>query len=287
MTGRAGVKTPGSPAERLSPAVVLTRPAGQADDLAHALAHAGIAPIHFPLLEIAPVADDGPLRAALARLGAYDIVVFVSPNAVSHALRHMTQPWPAQVAAAVVGPGSAAALAAHDVMAPGCRIIQPAAGPQARFDSEALLAQLNPSALAGRKVLLVRGDGGRELLADTLQAAGVQVDIVSAYTRQCPVPEEAAWHQVDQLLEQGRPHAWLLTSSEAVRNLDALAVSHYAAPALRKLLQSRCFAPHERIVRQARAAGFVSITLCGAGDGNILQALQLWADPFLAKHDDQ
>lgn len=285
MNGRSGAGTP---------AVVLTRPAGQADALAAMLASVGIEAVPFALLEIAPATDVAPLRAALAELESYAVVVFVSPNAIAHALRHFDHPWPAAVAAAVVGPGSAAALAAHGIAAPAYRVLQPDGGPGARFDSEALLAKLDVTALRGRKVLIVRGDGGRAWLAEALRAAGVDVRTVCAYVRRCPAPGATAWRAVDTLLEQGRPHAWLLTSSEAVRNLAALAAAHYDASRLRQLLHARCFAPHARIAEQAAALGFVSITPCGGGDENILRALQSWAEPYLERqynrtstlHDD-
>lgn len=99
------------------PTVVVTRPAGQSRQLTEALQAAGLDVLSFPLLAIGPAADDAPLRAALARLDQFALVVFVSPNAIAHALDALagvqgaaTAQWPAQVPAAVVGPASVAAL---------------------------------------------------------------------------------------------------------------------------------------------------------------------------------
>ena len=57
--------------------VVLTRPDGQSGALATQLKQAGVATVDFPLIEIAPVADEAPLRAAFAGLANYALVVFV------------------------------------------------------------------------------------------------------------------------------------------------------------------------------------------------------------------
>ncbi|WP_293027216.1 uroporphyrinogen-III synthase [Pandoraea sp.] len=270
-----------------SPVAVLTRPAGQSAWLAGQLAEYGIEPLEFPLLEILPVPDDMPLRAALANLPHYALVCFVSPNAVRHALEKLPCPWPGHVAAAVVGPGSAGALADFGIAAPDVEVFQPPAGPNARFDSDTLLTVLPLARFAGRRVLLVRGDGGRDLLLDRLREAGALVDVVSAYVRRCPTPPGTLWRALDTRLASGRPISLTLTSSEAVGNLDALTRAHFDAAERVRLHRADCFTSHERIAKTARAAGFGRITLCGAGDRNLLQALKSWANPYLAKHADR
>ncbi|TGT11506.1 fused uroporphyrinogen-III synthase HemD/membrane protein HemX, partial [Mesorhizobium sp. M3A.F.Ca.ET.174.01.1.1] len=87
---------------------------------------------------------------------------------------------------------------------------------------------LGETGLEGKRVLIVRGDGGREWLADRLREAGAQVETVAAYRRLVPEPSIAAWARVHQLLA-GEAHAWLLTSSEGVRNLHELAHEHLTA----------------------------------------------------------
>ncbi|QHE91476.1 hypothetical protein PI93_021655 [Pandoraea fibrosis] len=299
-----------------APCAILTRPDGQADALAKALSAAGIDTLAFPLLDIAPQADSGALAAldsALGALSSYALTVFISPNAVAHALGrliHLSSPegreaadanagdlWPAALPVAVVGPGSAQALADAGVAAPKHRVIVPPGGPAARFDSEALLEQLDLTALAGRRVLLVRGDGGRELLADTLRASGAQVDIVSAYTRRAPEPDTAAWAALEARLASPERCAWVLTSSEAVRHLATLLAARYGTrdglhtpgtpQVLAQILAATCFTSHARIADAARAAGFDRITQCAPGDENLLAALKTWADPIQVKHDDR
>jgi len=302
---------------------VLTRPAGQSAALAAALERERISVLEFPLIEIRPAEDDAALRAALAALERFALVVFVSPNAIERALA--VAPglvWPAAVPIAVVGPGSVAALAQHGIASPAYQVIAPvgadssnalvatdafgplgggsvpakagaiddagvdsndhhgssAGEPDARFDSEALFAVLSErlglASLAGRAVLIVRGDGGREWLSDRLREAGAQVQAVCAYRRVAPTPSADAWARVRALL-QGAPHAWLLTSSEAVRNLDTLARTALSDAERAALLHAPLVAPHPRIAETARAVGFDTIRASGPGDARILGALRV------------
>ncbi len=311
----------GSRAERFT--AVLTRPAGQSAALAAALESEGIAALDFPLIDIAPAEDDGPLRAAFGALERFALVIFVSPNAIERAFGAVPAfVWPAAVPIGVVGPGSVAALAHRGIAAPAHRLIAPAgadvaaaahasgdrrnaetqvggardaaaaAAPacgngkpghaangesDARFDSEALLAaiseRLGLASLSGRAVLIVRGDGGREWLADRLREAGAQVEALCAYRRIVPVPSPQTWARV-RLLLQGAPHAWLLTSSEGVRNLDALARAELTDAECVALKHAPLVVPHPRIAETARALGFDTITASGPGDARILGALR-------------
>ncbi|TDN66942.1 fused uroporphyrinogen-III synthase HemD/membrane protein HemX [Paraburkholderia sp. BL10I2N1] len=259
--------------------VVVTRPAGQSAGLIGLLAAAGVETLEFPLIDIADVEDAGPLRAALASLENFALVVLVSPNAVDRAFAHHDSIWPHALPVGVVGPGSVAALARHGVEAPAYRVISPDVAPDddaARFDSEALFAaleaSLGTSGFEGRRVLIVRGDGGREWLADRLREAGAQVDTVAAYRRIVPEPSISAWARVHRLLS-GEPHAWLLTSSEGVRNLDALAQDHLTAGEITQLKHAALVTPHPRIAQTARGVGFDRITVSGAGDERIARSL--------------
>ncbi|SPA45302.1 fused uroporphyrinogen-III synthase HemD/membrane protein HemX [Cupriavidus taiwanensis] len=284
------------------PTVVVTRPAGQSRQLTEALQGAGLDVLSFPLLAIGPAADDAPLRAALARLDTFALVVFVSPNAIAFALDTLAgvqgaavARWPAQVAVAVVGPASVAALAERGIAAPAYRVIAPAGAnangpghddtvPDAealRFDSEALWAQLDPAALVGKPVLIIRGNGGRDWLGDRLREAGAQVEAVEAYQRTLPEPGAMQWQAVrDNLRPGAAPHAWLLTSSEAVRNLDVMARQHLSPQEDASLRQVQCIAPHARIAEQALALGFAHIQRAAPGDAGLLAACLQWADAY-------
>lgn len=195
--------------------IVVTRPAAQADALAAAIESAGGTALRFPLLAIAPVEDVAPLIAVAQRLEQYDYACFISPNAVEHALAVVlrARAWPAHLHAVTVGTSSEAALARHGIG----RVI----APRERFDSEALLElpELAPVRVAGKRVVIFRGDGGRELLGDTLAARGAQVEYVSCYHRSRPASDPA---QLVRLAQDGALDAITLTSSEGADNLVEL-----------------------------------------------------------------
>ncbi|WP_020654917.1 uroporphyrinogen-III synthase [Massilia niastensis] len=249
--------------------VVITRPRAQAGPLAQAVAALGFDAEVLPLLEISPVADPAPLRAALAELSDYALVAFVSPNAIDAAFAQLAA-WPQGVPLAVVGEGSKTALAGHGLTDANATIHAPR--DSAHSDSEHLLASLDLAALAGRRVLIVRGDGGRELLADSLRAAGARVETVTAYRRSVPelTPELAL--RLDALL--ARPNVWIITSSEALRGLAGLVDRIDPAGGPRRLREQHLIVPHARIAETARALGMDRITLTGSGDARLLAALQ-------------
>jgi len=249
--------------------VVITRPRAQAEPLAEAVAALGRTPVLLPLLDIGPADDPGRLRAVLARLADYALVAFVSPNAVDAAFGHIAH-WPEGVPLAVVGEGSRMALARYGVTSGNARIFSPAE--QDPSDSEHLIKTLDLASLAGRRVLIVRGDSGRELLVDQLRAAGAQVETVAAYRRSVPslTPELAG--RLDALL--ARPNDWIITSSEALRGLAGLVGQLDPVAGPKRLRGQHLIVPHARIAETARTLGFTRITLTGSGDARLLAALQ-------------
>lgn len=249
--------------------VVVTRPRAQADSLARAIAALGRRVAVLPLLEIAPLDDNSGLQAALRQLPSYALVAFVSPNAVDAAFAHLSA-WPAGVPVAVVGEGSRLALARHGVT-PDITTIHCPPDP-ANSDSEHLLASLDLAALAGKRVLIVRGERGRELMADTLRAAGALVEPVAAYRRSVPRLNAALASQLAGLL--AGQNDWIITSSEALRGLEALVRELDPAAGPERLREQHLIVPHARIAETARALGCGRITLTGSGDARLLAAIQ-------------
>lgn len=254
--------------------ILVTRPLQQADGLADAIIARGGVPLIFPLLEITPAADLAPLQRVAAVLADFNFAVFVSPNAVQHALPVLLaqQAWPSTVQPLAVGPGTVRALAAAGV--PGCLC------PKQRFDSEALLElpQLARERLEGRRVLILRGNGGRELLGDTLAARGAEVQRVTCYERRGPVSHGPLWQAFQAALDQGRLDALTLSSSEALAYLLELAPLSAsvdsAGPARRQaLLRLPLFVPHERIAAKAGALGFLKVVLTEPADAGLLAGL--------------
>jgi len=248
--------------------IVVTRPRAQAEPLAEAIAAAGGVPLIFPLLEIAPASDPKSLTVAVHRLADYSLAVFISPNAVDYAVPAIlaSGAWPAALVPAAVGQGTVKALAALGIS--GC------VAPTQRFDSEALLElpELAAERVSGRRVALFRGDGGRELLADTLRERGATVDCITCYRRSGPsgglAPLLAAWRE-------GRLDALTVSSSEGLRYLVDLLDDEGRA----FLLRTPLFVPHFRIAENARALGLSNIILTDAADAGILAGLRAYNWP--------
>ncbi|MES2049786.1 MAG: uroporphyrinogen-III synthase [Pseudomonadota bacterium] len=249
--------------------VIITRPFVQASAFACQVASIGRQAEIFPLLEIQALADTTALDETLSRLSDFAMVAFVSPNAV-HAAFLRIQHWPANLAIAVMGAGSRAALAEHGITDDNAKIISPIN--LERTDSETLLDVLDFSALHGREVLIVRGETGREFLADALRSQGVSVTQIAAYQR--VAPEFTLLRQQNLKLMLERENDWVVTSSEALRNLFSWAKKLDLDNAVAKMQRQQIFVPHVRIEETAKNLGFQFITLTGSGDESLLVALQ-------------
>ncbi len=249
--------------------VVVTRPLQQAEPLAAKIVATGRQVIVFPLLEIQPLSDSMPLRQTLDHLMDYALVAFVSPNAIDAAFS-VVRSWPAHIMFAVMGEGSRNALAHHGVTSANAIVISPV--DPTRTDSQTLIEALDLECLKGKRVLIVRGESGRELLADALAAAGALVTQVSAYRRVAPMLDDAGRARMLQLLASNND--WIITSSEALRNLIDMANDVGGDDAVTRLQRQQLIVPHARIDETARALGFHNISLTGSGDDCLLAALQ-------------
>jgi uroporphyrinogen-III synthase len=255
--------------------VVVTRPQTQAEELLPAIAAIGRQAVLFPLLDIGPLqdpADLAALRAALVHLADYALVAFVSPNAID-ATFTMLPAWPKAVPIGIMGDGSRRALAKHGIDDSNAVIFSPQ---DARTDSETLLAMLDIDALRGRKVMILRGQSGRELLADRLREQGIEVTQVAAYCRSAPPFDAARQAQLTALL--AGKNDWIVTSSEALRNLAhmvrQLSALGQCPDAVAKMQQQHLIVPHVRIAETAQTEGFLDIRLTASGDEALLAALQ-------------
>jgi len=222
--------------------VLVTRPRELAQGLAKRVADAGGRAILFPAIEIEPLAHTGPVHR-------YDMVVFVSPTAVHHGSRWLG----AGARTLAVGAGTA-----HEVMKFRQDVIFPSSG----ADSEALLALPELASVAGRQILIVRGQGGRSLLGDTLRERGARVEYAECYRRVRPqadaAPLLATW--VD---------AVTVNSGEALQNLYALA----GAEGQQRLRDTPLFVPHRRVAQQAESAGLRKVVIAGPGDDEMIERL--------------
>ena len=231
--------------------VIVTRPWAQAGTWVEGLTAGGVEAVALPLLDIAPVADPSAVLGAWARINALDFVMFVSANAVLHffALRPPGALWPSRLRAAATGPGTQAALCDAG-LAPEQIVAQDFGA--AQFDSEALWTRIAQEPWAGRQVLVVRGEHGRDWLAHQWQEAGAQVAFVAAYRRLAPRWGAAQERLLAAALAAPNQHLWLFSSSQAIAHLPG-----HAAPGA--WAQSRALATHPRIAQTAREAGFAQV----------------------------
>lgn len=239
--------------------IVVTRPRDQAMGLARGIEQAGGVAVLFPLLDIVPLPDSPELQGQLARLPQFDLAIFISPSAVTHGLAAMRAAGdiPPALKFAAVGQGSANALRRLGIS----RII----APQDNFDSEALLALPELQAVQGWRVLIFRGNGGRELLGDTLAARGAEVEYATCYVRAKPALDPAG-------LLAGGVDAITVTSSEALEHLWQAADEGSRA----RLAALALFAPHERIAATARRLGWLHVVATAGGDEGLLAGLIAW-----------
>ena len=238
--------------------VLVTRPAHQAAALVRTIQSAGGEAFVFPALEIeaVPAAD---LSASLAQLVTADIVIFISPNAAQFGMAAI-RVLPAASRIFAMGPGTARVLQAQG--------IQDVVTPDGQ-DSEALLALPQLQEVTGKVVMIVRGVGGRPVLADTLAARGAEVHYLECYRRVRPQadagPLLARW-------QAGGIDAVTVTSAETLHNLAAL-LGEAGAP---WLTATPLFAPHEKIAEAARRFGIAQVIATPGGDAGLVEGLINW-----------
>ena len=262
--------------------IVVTRPRDQAAQLARSIEHAGGVPLLFPLLDIAAVQDTKTLHEQVSRLAQFDLAIFISPNAVNYgiaAIRAALSPSPSHASGRGVRDSAGEG---HSALSPNLKIATVGQGsakalrelgianviaPTERFDSEGLLALPELQNVAGWRVMIFRGDGGRELLGDTLRARGATVEYATCYQRSKPQQDVGA-------LLSATPDAITVTSSEALGYLWQMLDSK----SQHVIRDTPLFVPHARIAGLAREQGWLQVQLTGPGDGGLISALIAWAE---------
>lgn len=241
--------------------IVVTRPWQQAETLASLIKRAGGHPILFPLLEIAGLEDYSAFDQTVADLDGYDWAIFISSNAVQQGMTRMLakRSLPPNVRFAAIGPTTAAELAKFGV--------SEVLTPHNRFDSESLLALPEMQDVAGKRVMIFRGVGGREVLANTLKERGAEVRLAECYRRINPSQDVSP---LKELWQGGRLHAIVITSSEALRNLIALNAGAW-------LYTVPVFVNHPRIAEAAIAECLQAVLTNTSNDEELLLAIEQWA----------
>lgn len=237
---------------------LVVRPAEQADELAQLLRRQGHQPLCCPLLETRPGSE---LSRLSDMLPAADIVIAVSMHAIHFAHHFLLQTgltWP-HIEYFAVGQASADAFADVGIQA------------QCPHDprSEGLLLLPSLQGVAGKRVLILRGNGGRDLIATTLASRGALVHYCATYERHYP---ELDGDALTRHWQRAGLDSLLITSGELLQRLLALVPSQHQPWLYDRLL----VVPSPRVAEQAEAAGFTRIVIAqGASNQALVAALEL------------
>ncbi|RJX76408.1 uroporphyrinogen-III synthase [Pseudomonas sp. LS-2] len=248
--------------------LLLTRPAEESQSLAHLLEQEGIYSASLPLLEIRPLPVSDENRSIIYNLAAYSAVIVVSKPAARLGLEMVDEVWPQPPMQPWFTVGAATAQILDDY---GLRVFFPEQGD----DSEALLElpQLQ-EAICGYdpKVLIMRGEDGRELLAERLRERGVAVDYLPLYRRHLPYYPAFA---LPQRVKAERLNGLVVSSGQGFQHLREL-----AGDAWPDLAQLPLFVPSPRVAELAREAGALTVVDCrGASASALLAALREQPEP--------
>jgi uroporphyrinogen-III synthase len=237
-------------------AVLVTRPARQAVSLMAHIQRLGGEAVSFPAIAIEP------MSAAAAQ--GYDLVVFVSVNAVEHGSHLVTRDGATRIAA--IGKATAAALSAIDIKVD--------ITPDADANSEALLAHPDIASSPCARVLIVRGNGGRTLLQESFAALGSQVDVLEVYRRTLPIVDPASIRELQMRWEAGDIDVVTVTSVATLTNLVALL--RETAPRLLRTTSLLVASPRIREAALALQLEGEIVVASGADDDSLLGALCYW-----------
>jgi len=258
------------------PNIVLTRPLGQSLRLGELLYRKFpmLKQIQLPLLSIVPNESPADAKRLKELLSVSDLAVFVSPNAVECSMRLLQTAWPKSIPIAVVGGGSLEALSHHGITAQDGYTIYAPNNPS-EWDSEGLWKILNQAqaSWAGKKVLFLKGIGGRAWLGEQFLLQGAEIHSVATYKRMPLADDSPAWlglkksHPSDSIC--------VLTSSEAARYLAQYLQENtsWAEPWLNEAMM---LCTHERIAQVCNELGFKNVDWCAPGDDHLLVKIDQW-----------
>jgi uroporphyrinogen-III synthase len=237
--------------------VLVTRPRTQAADLVKAIELQGGTAYCLPVLEILPL-DELDIHNSVSRLGKPDIVIFISRNAVEFGVQHT-----GGGAIAVIGPATAAAVTEAGRVVD----IQPAGG----YDSEHLLAEPRLQDVAGKRIRIIRGSIGRELLAEELTQRGATVEYLSVYERRLPDIDVDTRADIERRWRQGRINVVTAMSVQSFTNLLQL----LPAWCLTQLESTPLVTPSGRVIKEVleRFPASRPILAPGPGADDMVEAI--------------
>jgi uroporphyrinogen-III synthase len=255
--------------------LVITRPVGQSMGLMQLLAERvpQLHLLHLPLLSIVPNENEAEGKRLSDLVESVDLAVFVSPNAIECGMRLLAKDWPIRLPLAVVGGGSVQALTHRGITAEHGYILHCPKDPK-NWDSEGLWAELNQLSPSwkNKKILFIKGSGGREWLAEHFLTAGAQIYSVNTYRRIPLAKESLIWKDLRDL--QAIDSACLITSSEAARYFSEFLQGVDWGVSWKN--EATIICSHERILDALKEEGFKKVELCSAGDNNLALASENW-----------
>ncbi|MGY2260496.1 uroporphyrinogen-III synthase [Pseudomonas sp. SDO55104_S430] len=243
--------------------LLLTRPADESAALSGVLADQGIFSSSLPLLDIVPIPASDTMREVIQGLDRYCAVIVVSKPAARIGIELLDRFYPQTPPVKWFSVGAATAQILED------RDLD-VSFPQDGDDSEALLELANLREAIARpdpRVLIMRGEGGRELLAERLRELGASVDYLELYRRELPQYLPAA---LPERIRAERLNALVVSSGQGFEHLHQL-----AGDAWPQLARLPLFVPSPRVAELARAAGALTVVDCrGASAAALLAALR-------------
>ena len=248
--------------------VLITRPEPGATSLAEAVRGLGLKPLIAPMLEISALKTiDTPKCFAPEEA---DALIFVSGPAVEFGIRHLQGAKLEEKKIYAVGASTAARIRGSLASQPPVDIFLPEQG----FNSEALLGldDFQPAKVRGLKILIVRGLGGREFLADELRKRGAEVGYLQVYER---IPSALSLRAILAEARVSVPSIGVVTSVEGLRRLG----EHIKAEKLTPLFEMPILASGARIAREVPILGFTKPPLIADNptQGFIIAGLKRWA----------
>jgi uroporphyrinogen-III synthase len=236
--------------------VLVTRPAGQAQSLCARISASGGEAIAFPVMTIEPVAVTTPS-------GSFDTIIFTSVNAVLHGLANIDR---ASARIAAIGKATATALQSAKI-AVDTTVPPP-------HTSESLLAMPEFADVADKRILIVRGAGGRDVLRAALTERGATVELLDAYRRVPINPTDKEIAALEERWQSGGIHVVTLTSVEILECLRSVLTER----GRELLIRTPFVAVSERIADAARVQGLSGHCMLAraADDDAIVGALAQW-----------
>ena len=248
--------------------VLVTRPKHQSEAFINQLEQAGAHAIGFPSIEIYPIETSEPLDKQLKDFEKYHSVIFISANAVDNGVKWLKKAGKTLKNHQIIAIGKSTSRALENQ---GLKVdITPAEN----FNSEALLKlpAMQSDQLSGQHILIIRGEGGREFLADTLKSRGAQIAYAEVY-RRCQPEKDIG--PILELWSKNRIQLITVTSNEALKNLYYM----MNVQGRNYLQHTSLIVPSQRCAEFAQQLGFNKqvIVATSATDDAMMNAIKTWA----------